>query len=119
MALISRWVIVIMMALFPIASHALALGKLKVHSALNEPLNAEIAFTTVTDKELKGLNVSLASRADFDAAGVDRLPFLSQIKFTIEKKSDGKYYLQLRTEQPVDEPYLHLLICEKSRGETL
>ena len=110
MALISRWVIVIMMALFPIASHALALGKLKVHSALNEPLNAEIAFTTVTDKELKGLNVSLASRADFDAAGVDRLPFLSQIKFTIEKKSDGKYYLQLRTEQPVDEPYLHLLM---------
>jgi len=110
MALISRWVIVIMMALFPIASHALALGKLKVHSALNEPLNAEIAFTTITDKELKGLNVSLASRADFDAAGVDRLPFLSQIKFTIQKKPDGQYYLQLRTEQPVDEPYLHLLM---------
>jgi pilus assembly protein FimV len=110
MALISRWMIVVMMALFPIASHALALGKLKVHSALNEPLNAEIAFTTITDKELRGLNVSLASRADFDAAGVDRLPFLSQIKFTVEKKPDGQYYLQLRTEQPVDEPYLHLLM---------
>ncbi len=110
MALISRWVFVIMMALFPIASHALALGKLKVHSALNEPLKAEIAFTTITDKELKGLNVSLASRADFDAAGVDRLPFLSTIKFTVEKKPDGQYYLQLRTEQPVDEPYLHLLM---------
>ena len=110
LALISRWMIVVMMALFPIASHAMALGKLKVLSALNEPLNAEIAFTTITDKELKGLNVSLASRADFDAAGVDLLPFLSKIKFTVVKKPDGQYYLQLRTEQPVDEPYLHLLM---------
>ncbi len=109
-ALISRWLIVCMMALFPIASHALALGNLKVHSRLNEPLNAEIAFTTVTDKELKGLNVSLAPRSDFDAAGVDRLPFLSRIKFVVTKKPDGQYYLQLSTDEPVDEPYLQLLL---------
>jgi len=71
MALAWRWMIVGMMALFPITSHALALGKLKVFSALNEPLNAEIEFTSATEKEFKGLTVSLASRADFDAAGVD------------------------------------------------
>ena len=110
MAPVMRWIIVCLFALFPIASHALALGKLKVHSALNEPLNAEIDFTFATEKELKGLNVSLASRADFDAAGVDRLPFLARIKFIVTKKPDGGFFLQLSTEEPVDEPFLHLLI---------
>jgi len=99
-----------MLALFPIASHALALGKLKVLSALNEPLNAEIDFTSVTDKELKGLAVTLASRADFDAAGVDRPPFLSQIKFMVSRRLDGRYFLQLRTDEQINEPFLHLLL---------
>jgi len=99
-----------MLALFPIASHALALGKLKVLSALNEPLNAEIDFTSVTDKELKGLAVTLASRADFDAAGVDRPSFLSQIKFMVSRRLDGRYFLQLRTDEQINEPFLHLLL---------
>ncbi len=109
-ALVSRWVLVSMLALFPIASHALALGKLKVLSALNEPLNAEIDFTSITDKELKGLAVTLASRADFDAAGVDRPEFLSQIKFMVSRRLDGHYFLQLRTDDQINEPFLHLLL---------
>ncbi len=110
MALISRWMLVGIMALFPVAGHALALGKMKVHSALNEPLNAEIEFTSITDKELKGLNIGLASRADFEAAGVERLAFLSQVKFIVERKPDGRHFLQLRTDQQIDEPFLHLLL---------
>lgn len=110
MTLVVRWIIVGMIALFPIASHAMALGKLQVLSALNEPLNAEIELTLVSEKELKGLTASLASRADFDAADVDRLPFLSQIKFIVAKKPDGRYFLQLHTDEPVDEPFLHLLM---------
>ena len=110
MALVWRWMLVGMMALFPITSHALALGKLKVFSALNEPLNAEIEFTSATEKELKGLTASLASRADFDAAGIDRLPFLSGIKFIVSKRPDGRYFLELHTDQQLDEPFLHLLL---------
>ncbi|HSW51935.1 MAG TPA: FimV/HubP family polar landmark protein, partial [Sulfuricaulis sp.] len=110
MALFSRWMLVGIMALFPAVGHALALGKLKVLSALNEPLNAEIEFTSITDKELKGLSVALASRADFEAAGVERLPFLSQVKFVIDQRPDGRHFLQLRTDQQIDEPFLHLLL---------
>jgi pilus assembly protein FimV len=110
MALAWRWMIVGMIALFPITSHALALGKLKVFSALNEPLNAEIEFTSATEKELKGLTATLASRADFDAAGIDHLPFLSQIKFIVVKRTDGRYFLELHTDQQLDEPFLNLLL---------
>jgi pilus assembly protein FimV len=109
-ALISRWMLVCIMALFPLTGHALALGKLKVLSALNEPLNAEIEFTSITDKELKGLAVTLASRTDFDSAGVERLPFLSQVKFIVDRKSDGRHFLLLRTDQQIHEPFLHLLL---------
>lgn len=109
-ALILQWILIGMMALFPVAGHALALGKMKVLSALNEPLNAEIEFSSITEKELKGLSVSLASRADFDAVGVERLPFLSQVKFTVDRKTDGRYFLKLHTEQQIDEPFLHLLL---------
>jgi pilus assembly protein FimV len=110
MALFSRWMLVGIMALFPAVGHALALGKLKVLSALNEPLNAEIEFTSITDKELKGLSVALASRADFEAAGVEPHGFLSQIKFVVDQKADGRHFLQLRTDQQIDEPFLHLLL---------
>ena len=43
----------IFLVFIPITSHALGVGKLKVLSALNEPLNAEIEFTSITEKELK------------------------------------------------------------------
>jgi pilus assembly protein FimV len=94
----------------PAVSHALGLGRIKVHSALNEPLSAEIEFTSVTDKELKGLTAALATRAEFESAGVERLPYLSVIKFAVAKKLDGRYILQLTTDQQVDEPFLHLLL---------
>src|SRR5581483_348021 len=98
------------LVLWPLAGYPLGLGKLKVLSGLNEPLNAEIDFTSISDAERKGLNAALASRADFEAAGAQQLPFLSQIKFTVTKRTDGRYFLQLKTDQPVDEPFLHLLL---------
>ena len=119
LALVSRWLLVGIMALFPLTGHALALGKLKVLSALNEPLNAEIEFTSITDMELKGLSVSLASRADFDSAGVERLPFLSQVKFVVDRKSDGRHFLRLSTQQQIDEPFLHLLLQVEWAGGRL
>lgn len=106
----ARWMLVGIMALFPAVSHALALGKLKVISALNEPLNAEIEFTSITEKELKGLTVSLASRSDFNEAGVERLPFHSELKFVVDRKSDGRHFLRIHTAQQIDEPFLHLLL---------
>ena len=94
----------------PVTGHALGLGKLKVHSSLNQPLNAEIDFTSLTEAELKGLTVGLASRADFTAAGVERAAFLAKIKFTVNRSADGRYTLRFSTPTPIEEPFLHLLL---------
>jgi len=106
----ARLVLGTALVLVPLAGYPLGLGKLKVRSALNEPLRADIEFTSITDAELKGLSTSLASRADFEAAGAERLPFLSQIKFNIVRRPDGQYVLELKTDQAVQEPFLHLLL---------
>lgn len=103
-------VFIALLACLPATGHALGLGKLKVHSSLNQPLNAEINFTSLTEAELKGLTVSLASRADFTAAGVERAPFLAQIKFSVNRNADGRYTLRFSTPTPIDEPFLHLLL---------
>ncbi|MBI3899368.1 MAG: FimV family protein [Gammaproteobacteria bacterium] len=108
--LTGRLVLGAFLGLSPLSSFALGLGKLKVQSALNEPLKAEIDFTTIADNERRGLNVTLAPRADFEAAGAERLPFLSAIKFEVVKRPDGHYFLELKTEQPIEEPFLHLLL---------
>lgn len=109
-SLTARVVLGTALVLVPLAGYPLGLGKLKVRSALNEPLRADIEFTSITDAELKGLSTSLASRADFEAAGAERLPFLSQIKFNVVRQPDGRHMLELKTDQAVQEPFLHLLL---------
>lgn len=106
----ARLVLGTALVLVPLAGYALGLGKLKVRSALNEPLRADIEFTSITDAELKGLSTTLASRTDFEAAGAERLPFLSQIKFNVVRRADGRHVLELKTDQAVQEPFLHLLL---------
>lgn len=103
-------VLIALFACLPATGHALGLGKLRVHSSLNQPLNAEIDFTSLTEAELKGLTVGLASRADFTAAGVERAAFLAQIKFSVNRNANGRYTLRFSTPTPIDEPFLHLLL---------
>ncbi|MEK7697167.1 MAG: FimV/HubP family polar landmark protein, partial [Pseudomonadota bacterium] len=100
----------VLFVFLPATGHALGLGKLKVHSSLYQPLNAEIDFTSLTEAELKGLTVGLASRADFTAAGVERAAFLAKIKFSVNRSADGRYTLRFSTPTPIEEPFLHLLL---------
>ena len=65
--------------------HALGLGNLKVLSALDEPLVAEIELKSVTESELETLEVSLGSAEDFQRAGIDREAFLGQLEFRVRK----------------------------------
>lgn len=106
-------------AMAPGVVHALGLGNLRVNSALNESLNAEIDFTSISKRELKSLNVGLASRADFDGAGVEKLPYLAGIQFTLAKRLDGRSFLQLQTERPIREPFLHFLLQVEWAGGRL
>jgi pilus assembly protein FimV len=91
------------------AAHAAGLGKLTVLSALGRPLNAEIDIVSLQPGEEEGLSARLGSTEAFRQAGIEFNPALAGIKFDIERRS-GRPVIRLTTSQPVNEPFLDVLI---------
>ena len=96
-------------AILPVQAYALGVGKLTMHSALDEPLNASIELTAVTATELQSLEVRLGSAGVFNMAGIDRNEQLKSISFTLVKEN-GKDLIRLKTEQPFRDPFVHFII---------
>ena len=113
-----HWLMAAVFLLMPLFAHALGLGKLMVRSGLDEPLNGEIELLSATSQEIKTLKSSLASRADFDSAGIELPFFLTGIKYNVVQR-DGRNFLVLSTDEPVREPFLHLLLQVEWSGGKL
>jgi len=60
---------------FPALASALGLGEITLHSALNQPLRADIALVDAAGLSEGDLSASLASPDDFSRAGVERVFF--------------------------------------------
>lgn len=61
---------------------ALGLSEITLHSALNQPLRADIALVDVAGLAEGELSVSLATADEFSRAGVERVFFLNDLTFT-------------------------------------
>lgn len=112
---IATWVAL----LLPIQAHALALGGFQVESALDEPLRAEIQLDSVAAKTLESLEVKLGSADDFQRAAVPRSEYLQQLEFSVSEQSGGKAVVEVTSEQPMREPFLHFLISVEWSGGKL
>lgn len=93
----------------PATVNALGFGNINMKSALNEPLVAEIELLSATSDDVKALEIKLASKEAFLRAGVDRSVILTRIRFDVVKRS-GKYFINLRTQETVREPFLNFLL---------
>jgi len=93
----------------PLVVHAAGLGNLKVLSALGQPLNAEIQVVAEQSDELDSISARLASPEAFARAGIEFNPVLLGMTVNLERR-DGKPVLQLRTKQPVNDPFLDILV---------
>jgi len=96
-------------AILPVQAYALGVGKLTMHSALDEPLNATIELTAATTTELQTLEVTLGSVGVFNMAGIDRSEQLKAIRFSLVKVN-GKDVIKLNTDQPYRDPFLHFIV---------
>ncbi|MBX3609084.1 MAG: fimbrial protein FimV [Hydrogenophaga sp.] len=96
--------------LHPGDANALALGRVVVQSALGEPLRAEIDVPDISATEQSSLRVGLASGDTYRAAGVDVSPALNQLEITLQRRADGRAFLRLRSPNPVNEPFLDLIL---------
>ena len=90
-------------------AHAAGLGRLSVLSPLGQPLLAEIDIVSLQSGEEEGLAARLASSDAFEQAGIDVNPVLNTLRITIEHR-DKRPYLRLATTQPVNDPFLDLLV---------
>ncbi|MGO0307597.1 FimV/HubP family polar landmark protein [Endozoicomonas acroporae] len=91
-------------------SHALGLGEVKLYSALNQPLVAEIELMQVNDLTRNEILSNLASKTDFERAGVERPFILNNLRFTTKVGPDGKGLIKVTSDSPVHEPYLNFLV---------
>ena len=96
--------------LAPLSVNAAGLGKLTVTSALGQPLRAEAEILADKKDDLASFVARLASQDAYRDAKVDRATVLTNLKFSIEKKSGGQPFLKITSIQPVNEPFLELLV---------
>ncbi len=90
--------------------HALGLGEATVKSALNQPLNAEIELVNTAGLSINEILPGLATREEFQKANVDRVYFLSDLRFEVKTNSQGKAFIVLTSKKPVREPFLNFLV---------
>lgn len=89
---------------------AAGLGRLTVTSGLGQPLRAELEVTSVGRDELPTLQVRMAPLAAFRAANLDFNPALTNLRFGLDKRPDGSYFVRINSAMPVNEPYLDLMV---------
>ena len=92
-------------------SEAAGLGKLTVHSALGQPLKAEIELLSVASKdELADISAKLASAEAFRQARIDRTESLGTLRFAVDQRANGQPIVRITSTSSLSDPFLDLLI---------
>lgn len=88
---------------------ALGLGDITLHSALNQPFEAEIELLQVGDLESGDMRVGLAPADIFSRSGVERFYFLNDLRFTPVLRG-SQSVIRVVSSRPVREPYLNFIV---------
>ncbi|MEJ2346834.1 MAG: FimV/HubP family polar landmark protein [Gammaproteobacteria bacterium] len=89
---------------------ALGLGAMNLHSYLNQPLDADIQLIGATRADLESLKVTLASPDAFERAGVEYLPELRELRFSVQRDANGEARIKVTTRNNYREPFLNFLL---------
>lgn len=105
----AKWLLAAGLFSYSTWSMALGLGEITVHSALNQPFKADIALVDVGTLTQNDLSASLASADEFGRAGVERVFFLNDLKFT-PILHGNRQMIRVTSNKPVNEPFLNFLV---------
>ena len=104
------WLCACILLALPWAAHAIGLGEFTVRSTLGSPLRAEIEFIAVTEEELVSLTARIAEPDAFRQANIRYSLALVGARLSIERRADGRPYVQIVSTRRVDELFLDLLV---------
>lgn len=88
---------------------AVGMGAINVVSALGQPLKADIGLLAVSKAEKTSLVARLAAPEVYKIAGLE-YPFGNKFKFQIESRADGEPYLAVSSAQPINAPFVTMLV---------
>jgi len=80
-----------------------------VASALGQPLKAEVELVALGKADKVSLVARLASPDVYRGAGLE-YPFGNKFKFQIENRANGESYIRISSAQPVNDPFVSLLV---------
>ncbi|HKT33116.1 MAG TPA: FimV/HubP family polar landmark protein [Gammaproteobacteria bacterium] len=104
------FVLALALTAVPLAANALGLGEIKLNSALNQPLSADIAVVSAAPDEIDSLHVKLASAAQFKQAGIPMADVLSKLQFKVVPGANGTATIHVSSAQPFREPFMDVLL---------
>ena len=96
--------------LAPGLASALGVGDYQLKSYLNQPFEMEVELIDARDLAPEEVLVSLAPQQEFDAVGLERSYFLTDLEFEVSLDGQGGGTLRIFSTQPVREPYLSFLL---------
>ena len=91
-------------------AEAAGLGRLSVNSSLGQPLSVEIELVSLQPGEFEALAARVASPEAYTNARIEFSPLLRQLRFTAERRADGKPVLKVTSSAPINEPFLDVLV---------
>jgi len=97
-------------ALVSTQANALGLGDIRIKSALNEPLNAEIQLLQVRDLNPLQIKPRMADQDEFALAGVSQQRALSDVRFQVKVNPNGTGVIMLTSRRPIKEPFMNFLV---------
>ncbi len=100
-------------------AQAFGLGRLTVESSLGQPLRAEVSLLAFHAGDRHSVHARLASSGAFAAAGIRKSRTLRGIRCNIQRNAQGQYVVLLKSNSPIDVPFLHFLLSLKWSGGAL
>ncbi len=106
--------------LLPALSEAAALGDEVILSQLGDPVEIEIAVMQWEDIDLEQVQVSAGTPEVYESFGLDYLPELETLRFNVVGPSlDGEVKVLVSSREPMNEPYMQLLLVMRWPGGSL
>ena len=94
----------------PLGVNAMGVGDIKLHSALNQNLRAEIPLVNAKPKSISDIRISLAPPAAFARVGIERPFYLSSFRFKPIIKTDGSIVVKITSIDVIREPFVDFLL---------
>ncbi len=96
--------------MLPTMGAALGLGKLSLHSYLNQKFNADIKLVGVRNMPIGDIRVSFAGPDAYSRLNLEQNEALGKLKISVTKTPRGRPVIHLSSDEQITEPDLQLLL---------